>query len=112
MEFAKTSFPGDDPAKAVSRRLAEKKRKLPDKIISWFLAPLSLIVVLVVSFLFISVTRIYLFVCCLMDLVVETGLESTFDLELHLVSGPILSLLTICVARGPSVLRVCPAPSH
>ena len=42
-----------------------------------------------------------------MDLVVETGLESTFDLELHLVSGPILSLLTICVARGPPVCLEC-----
>ena len=47
-----------------------------------------------------------------MDLVVETGLESTFDLELHLVSGPILSLLTICVARGPSVPRECAQPPH
>ena len=112
MEFAKTSLPGDDPAKAVSRRLVEKKRKLPHKILSWCLAPLSLIVFLIMSFLFISGTRICLFVCCLMDLVVETVRESTFDLELHLVSGPILSLLTICVARGPSVPRVCPAPSH
>ena len=112
MEFAKTSLPGDDPAKAVSRRLVEKKRKLPDKILSLFLAPPSQIVFLIICFQFISGTRICLFVCCLRDIVVETGLESTFDLELHLVSGPILSLLTICVASGPSVPRECAQPPY